>query len=1174
MRRPYAAGAAILLTLLLSTAIGTQVDWVYLGDVQEAAPPASEAPVGAALVAPGAVKPAEPERGSADGMPLDYIYLFDTGTGGNYIPWWGNSYTSYKAQYLYLASEINKTGTIAQAGLFKNYYAAYYNTFNNTSVKLCHTTVTTLTTNYSSNYGGNTPIWVYHGDLPRGMPQRGTYDTLDFTTYFNYNGTDNLIVEVLWSGRTAAVGIPSYTSNGSGYRRCYGIDTAAANASGRSSTINSCRLGFLGLPNDVGVTQILSPADPFYAFNDTFFMKAQVKNFGLNVQPTVPVHCIIRDSATNTIVYDETVTISLAFMQTDTVDFPGFYAPPMSEKVYIDTMRTELAGDQVPSNDMKVLHTPVTEWGSQCVSYCDGVWENGTRYITSPYTGEYLTQFTMVGNTLPKANIWLSDIPASTVNKRIRVYAMDGTGGEPGTVLYDQVQPMTAAYWPAVTKNEITFGPPIAIPPTVTVIGVSYGWNGTVSQFVCTDQTPPIEVGNDWGRELSTSPWGHTMSPPWGDATNDYGIEACFRAKLLDGSCIDVTIPAATVDSNTTFTPQILIKNAGLKARTNIPVAINIIPDDPLDPSYTATANSGPIAVGETKLVDFATPFAPLPGTYTAYGITLMPLDTQYDNDTATVSKFVRYYDVKTEIVSPRPQEVPGLVPVMVKLTNMGNVPAMVPRVDITIMPSLYADYREAIPAIAPGANMIITLAPWVCPAGGNETATAWITDPADMNHSDAISADTAVRPVRTGIPGWVELTPMPAPPSGKYVKDGGCMAYDAGSDLIYASKGYKTGDVYAYDVDAGTWTPQMIIPLGAEGKQAYKGSVICSDGNGKLYLTKGNNTVGFWELGGPADAKVWTQKTNVPTGASGKKVKQGAGIAWASSERVGHPCAYLLKGYRNEFYRYDPVANGGNGEWRTLLDAPIGSANHVKWNDGSWLVADADAGNLLYAFKSKYHEFYTYDTDADTWSRAKNAMPIPGSAGNKKAKTGSCAAWYSGKLYAFKGGNTNEFWRYFPLGDSWQKQPDVPLYGYSGSRKKVKAGAALVGHPGTGIYAFKGNKSLEFWRYTPYDVVAGGQPNRDGVTAGTTEIGAPSFAIAPNPLAGGFATVRYSLPRAGLATLNVFDVTGRTVLTQTLAAGRTGTASLDLRKLEAGVYLVKVTTEGFSTTQKLVVEH
>jgi hypothetical protein len=121
-------------------------------------------------------------------------------------------------------------------------------------------------------------------------------------------------------------------------------------------------------------------------------------------------------------------------------------------------------------------------------------------------------------------------------------------------------------------------------------------------------------------------------------------------------------------------------------------------------------------------------------------------------------------------------------------------------------------------------------------------------------------------------------------------------------------------------------------------------------------------------------------------------------------------------------------------------------------------------------------------------------------------------------------------------------------------------------------VYAFKGNKSFEFWRYGLS--MDGAQPSREGVMASNLNITDVSFAIAPNPLSGGLATVRYSLPKAGLATLYVYDVTGRTVLTQTLAAGRTGTAGLDLRKLDAGVYLVKVATEGFSTTQKLVIQH
>ena len=408
--------------------------------------------------------------------------------------------------------------------------------------------------------------------------------------------------------------------------------------------------------------------------------------------------------------------------------------------------------------------------------------------------------------------------------------------------------------------------------------------------------------------------------------------------------------------------------------------------------------------------------------------------------------------------------------------------------------------------------------------------------------------------------PGWRQVADIPMMPSGRAVKDGGCLAYDAGTDAIYASKGYKTGDFYKYEYPANDWTILASVPFGGDGKQVYKGSVICSDGNGKMYLIKGNNTMGFWQYDAASD--VWTQLSDVPYGESGKKVKQGAGIAWSGD------AAYLLKGYRNEFYKYDPAAG-----WITLTPAPIGW--HKKWDAGSWLVADPTPGsNMLYAFKGKYHEFYSYNIETKEWSTFLHAMPIPGNAGNKKAKDGSSAAWFDGDIYAFKGGNTTEFWKYFTASDSWVQLADIPMYGNSGRRKKVKQGGAVAGYPSAGaLYALKGNKTFDFWRYGPY-MAAGAQPSREGVMAGNLNIGDVSFAIAPNPLAGGLATVRYSLPKAGLATLYVYDVTGRTVLTQTLAAGRTGTAGLDLRKLDAGVYLVKVATEGFSTTQKLVVQH
>ena len=101
--------------------------------------------------------------------------------------------------------------------------------------------------------------------------------------------------------------------------------------------------------------------------------------------------------------------------------------------------------------------------------------------------------------------------------------------------------------------------------------------------------------------------------------------------------------------------------------------------------------------------------------------------------------------DVAVEAVSPTTSEDPGLVTIAFKLTNVGNVSALVPRLDVKIDPSGYRDYRENIP-IGIGANQVVTLVPWVY-LGGTETCTAYITYPEDMNHHN----DTAVVIVQTG---------------------------------------------------------------------------------------------------------------------------------------------------------------------------------------------------------------------------------------------------------------------------------------------------------------------------------------------------------------------------------------------------------------------------------------
>jgi hypothetical protein len=92
------------------------------------------------------------------------------------------------------------------------------------------------------------------------------------------------------------------------------------------------------------------------------------------------------------------------------------------------------------------------------------------------------------------------------------------------------------------------------------------------------------------------------------------------------------------------------------------------------------------------------------------------------------------------------------------------------------------------------------------------------------------------------------------------------------------------------------------------------------------------------------------------------------------------------------------------------------------------------------------------------------------------------------------------------------------------------------------------------------------------GMAVEKNVVGRASFTIAPNPVSR-TATVHYALPAAGLATLDVYDATGRAVLNRTIEGIGSGTEVLDLRELKAGVYMVKVKADGFSSTQKLVVE-
>jgi hypothetical protein len=201
--------------------------------------------------------------------------------------------------------------------------------------------------------------------------------------------------------------------------------------------------------------------------------------------------------------------------------------------------------------------------------------------------------------------------------------------------------------------------------------------------------------------------------------------------------------------------------------------------------------------------------------------------------------------------------------------------------------------------------------------------------------------------------------------------------------------------------------------------------------------------------------------------------------------------------------------------------------------------------------------------------------MPFIGRSGRrKKSKEGGCAVW-DDDIYALKGGNTQEFWVYLIDRNEWIELETLPACGSTGKRKKVKAGADITTDYGGVLFALKGNKTREFWRYVSYSIDTG-RPSRDGVVATETQSGSGDWGleISPNPLRPGTGSMRYCLPPqvgSRAAVLTVYDATGRLRFSRTLAAGRTGSIDLNRTAMAAGVYLAELRAGGFCVTRRFV---
>jgi len=222
-----------------------------------------------------------------------------------------------------------------------------------------------------------------------------------------------------------------------------------------------------------------------------------------------------------------------------------------------------------------------------------------------------------------------------------------------------------------------------------------------------------------------------------------------------------------------------------------------------------------------------------------------------------------------------------------------------------------------------------------------------------------------------------------------------------------------------------------------------------------------------------------------------------------------------------------------------------------------------------LYAHQAKYHGFYAYDLATLAWGPLLTGMPLVGMLGrSKKSKDGGCAALLGNYIYALKGGNTQEFWRYTTPSGPWLELETVPAFGRTMKEKRVKNGADVTATTDA-LYALKGNKTNELWRYRPAQYAFRDPlPGRAGAIGLQSDDGRTG--VMSTLLLTGGMNLNYSLPAGRRLDLCVIDVAGRTVLARSDIAP-CDRLILDLGRRPRGVYFIRLQTGNDTVERKVL---
>ncbi len=534
------------------------------------------------------------------------------------------------------------------------------------------------------------------------------------------------------------------------------------------------------------------------------------------------------------------------------------------------------------------------------------------------------------------------------------------------------------------------------------------------------------------------------------------------------------------------------------------------------------------------------------------------------------------------EIVSPEVFDFPGPLTPRVKIQNYGTVTDSI-RVFVRIGSEYF--WNTTVSGLAPGDSAVIACSTWDATVG-RYTAVCSTGMVGDVDSSNDVASKYFT------ISNWAQRPDIPGGWRRRKVKDG-ALAYAPTTHQVYAMKGANTNEFWRFDPATRTWDTLAPMPTEPSGSRARDGNDLAFDGtygtDGRIWALKGGGRTDFYYYDIARDS--WVPRkamfvNNRQLGRISRMPKKGAAIAFVPSHSALGEIYAIPGNGSNDFLRYDAAGDTWNFLYDgtgNIIDIPSRGLSRTKCKFGSDLRYDPDHDKLYVVKGSNTLELYGYDLALGAWTDTLDDVSLLGPT-MRKVKSGASLAYYNNRLFLFKGGNTQEYWRYEIAYDSWTRMTDIPR-ALVGRRVKVKRGSAQAVADST-IFCLKGSFGFEFWEYLP----AGdsyrppmmlADAGREGVMARPERLSLsrPFLSAYPNPTRSGLV-LEYNLTSPAQVRLRVYDAAGRTVRHLVDAPRLNGLHRMrwdgrDSRGqvLAAGIYFVELKSGDIRLTEKLIIQ-